>query len=52
MENRYDYKKFAVLYVDDEVQSLKYFTLAYGETFRIFTEIGRASCRERVYGRV
>ena len=37
MENRYDYKKFAVLYVDDEVQSLKYFTLAFGETFRIFT---------------
>ncbi len=37
MENQYDYKKFAVLYVDDEVQSLKYFTLAYGETFRIYT---------------
>ena len=37
MQNHYDYKKFAVLYVDDEVQSLKYFTLAYGETFRIFT---------------
>ena len=37
MENRYDYKKFAVLYVDDEVQSLKYFTLAFGETFRVFT---------------
>ena len=37
MENQYDYKKFAVLYVDDEVQSLKYFTLAFGEHFRIFT---------------
>jgi two-component system probable response regulator PhcQ len=37
MENHYDYKKFAVLYVDDEVQSLKYFTLAFGETFRVFT---------------
>ena len=37
MQNHYDYKKFAVLYVDDELQSLKYFTLAYGETFRIFT---------------
>ena len=37
MEIRYDYKKFAVLYVDDELQSLKYFTLAFGETFRIFT---------------
>ena len=37
MENQYDYKKFAVLYVDDEVQSLKYFTLAFGDQFRIFT---------------
>ena len=37
MENQYDYKKFAVLYVDDEVQSLKYFTLAFGEQFRTFT---------------
>ena len=37
MESHYDYKKFAVLYVDDEVQSLKYFTLAFGETFRVFT---------------
>jgi two-component system, probable response regulator PhcQ len=37
MENAYDYKKFAVLYVDDEEKSLKYFNLAFGEHFRIFT---------------
>jgi two-component system, probable response regulator PhcQ len=37
MENLYDYKKFAVLYVDDEERSLTNFTRAYGEEFRIFT---------------
>jgi two-component system probable response regulator PhcQ len=37
MENLYDYKKFAILYVDDEEKSLKYFTRAFGEEFRIFT---------------
>ena len=53
MQNFYDYKRFAVLYVDDEEMSLKYFTRAFEEQLRIFTapnaqEIGRASCRERV----
>ena len=33
----YDYKKFAVLYVDDEEKSLKYFTMAFKDEFRIFT---------------
>jgi two-component system probable response regulator PhcQ len=33
----YDYKRFAVLYVDDEEMSLKYFTRAFSGTFRIFT---------------
>ncbi len=37
MENLYDYKKFAVLYVDDEERSLTNFTRAYGEEFRILT---------------
>jgi two-component system probable response regulator PhcQ len=37
MESFYDYKKFAVLYVDDEEMSLKYFARAYQEQFRIFT---------------
>lgn len=33
----YDYKKFAVLYVDDEEKSLKYFARAFNEHFRILT---------------
>jgi len=37
MDNLYDYKKFAVLYVDDEERSLTNFTRAYGGEFRIFT---------------
>jgi len=37
MDNLYDYKKYAVLYVDDEEKSLKYFALAFGENFRILT---------------
>src|SRR5437762_4934233 len=37
MQNLYDYKKFALLYVDDEEKSLKYFARAFGEHFRIFT---------------
>ena len=37
MENLYDYKKFAILYVDDEEKSLKYFARAFGDEFRIFT---------------
>lgn len=36
-ENHYDYKKFAILYVDDEEKSLKYFARAFEEQFRIFT---------------
>src|SRR5437870_12003780 len=37
MQNLYDYKKHAVLYVDDEEKSLKYFARAFSEQFRIFT---------------
>lgn len=37
MDDLYDYKKFAILYVDDEEKSLKYFHLAYESHFRIFT---------------
>src|SRR5690606_20655742 len=37
MNSIYDYKRFAILYVDDEEKSLKYFTRAFGDTFRIFT---------------
>jgi two-component system probable response regulator PhcQ len=37
MDNLYDYKKFAILYVDDEEKSLKYFARAFGDEFRVFT---------------
>ena len=37
MQNLYDYKKVAILYVDDEEKSLKYFTRAFEDQFRIFT---------------
>lgn len=37
MDNYYDYKKFAILYVDDEEKSLKNFSRAFGESFRILT---------------
>jgi two-component system probable response regulator PhcQ len=37
MQSFYDYKKFAILYVDDEEKSLKYFARAFDEEFRIFT---------------
>src|SRR5256886_10631546 len=37
MQNVYDYKRFATLYVDDEEKSLKYFTRAFTDQFRILT---------------
>jgi two-component system probable response regulator PhcQ len=37
MQPLYDYKRFAVLYVDDEEKSLKNFSRAFGDQFRIFT---------------
>ncbi len=37
MEPSYNYKRFAVLYVDDEEKSLKYFERAFGDQFWIFT---------------
>lgn len=37
MDNIYDYKRYAILYVDDEEMSLKYFTRAFSPHFRIFT---------------
>src|SRR5256885_524670 len=37
MQNLYDYKKFAILYVDDEEKSLKYFARAFEDQFRIYT---------------
>jgi two-component system probable response regulator PhcQ len=37
MDSLYDYRKFAVLYVDDEELSLKYFTRAFQSQFRVLT---------------
>src|SRR5437879_13651861 len=37
MEHLYDYKKHAILYVDDEEKSLKYFQRAFEDRFRILT---------------
>jgi len=37
MPSHYDYKKFAILYVDDEEKSLVNFTRAFGDDFKIFT---------------
>ncbi|MGH7951847.1 MAG: response regulator [Limisphaerales bacterium] len=37
MNTLYDYKKFAVLYVDDEEKSLKNFARAFEGEFRVFT---------------
>lgn len=37
MENSYDYKKFAILYVDDNMDALEAFALDFSDHFRIFT---------------
>jgi two-component system probable response regulator PhcQ len=37
MEPLYDYQKCAILYVDDEEKSLKYFTRAFGDKFKILS---------------
>ncbi len=37
MQSSYNYKQFAILYVDDEEMSLKYFARAFEDEFRIFT---------------
>lgn len=36
-QNFFNYKRFAILYVDDEEMSLKYFARAFEDQFRIFT---------------
>lgn len=37
METSIDYRKFSLLYVDDEVMSLRNFARAFGDTFQILT---------------
>ncbi len=39
MQNSYNYKQYAILYVDDEEMSLKYFTRAFEDQFRILTAV-------------
>jgi two-component system probable response regulator PhcQ len=39
MNGLYDYKKYAILYVDDEEKSLKYFTMAFEKQFRVYTAL-------------
>ena len=39
MQNPTDYKRFAVLYVDDEEMALKYFEKSFGGEFRILTAV-------------
>ena len=36
-ESRYDHKKFAILYVDDEEQSLSLFKQAFEDEFHVYT---------------
>lgn len=42
MNTPYDYKRFAILYVDDEDKALKYFVKTFGGTFRTFTATNAA----------
>ncbi|MBE7500718.1 MAG: response regulator [Verrucomicrobiales bacterium] len=42
MNSIYDYKRFAILYVDDEEKSLKYFARAFADTFRVLTATNAA----------
>lgn len=42
----YDYKKYAVLYVDDELQALKYFPLLFGGDLRCLTASSVAEAKE------
>ncbi len=37
MQNQYDLKRYAVLYVDDEEKALKYFDKSFSDEFRILT---------------
>ncbi len=48
MPDQYDYKKFAVLYVDDEEKSLVNFTRAFGDDFTILTANNAADAYQLV----
>jgi len=51
MPNQSDYKKFAVLYVDDEEKSLVNFTRAFGDDFKILTASSAVAAYELVQAR-
>jgi two-component system probable response regulator PhcQ len=51
MPHHYDYKKFAVLYVDDEEKSLVAFTRAFGDEFKILTANSAAAAYQLVQDR-
>lgn len=51
MQNHYDYKKFAVLYVDDEEKSLVNFTRAFGDDFNVLTASSAADAYQLVQER-
>ncbi len=51
MPNHYDYKKFAVLYVDDEEKSLVNFTRAFGDDFQILTASNAADAFKLIEAR-
>lgn len=42
MQNQYDLRRYAVLYVDDEEKALKYFEKSFGDEFRILTATSAA----------
>lgn len=42
MQNQYDLRKYAVLYVDDEEKALKYFEKTFSDEFRILTAASAA----------
>ena len=44
MEPFYDYQNCAILYVDDEEMSLKYFTRAFGNKFRVLSAANASDC--------
>jgi two-component system probable response regulator PhcQ len=48
MQNPTDYKRFAVLYVDDEEMALKYFEKSFGGEFRIITAVNADDGMEAV----
>src|SRR5664279_2694365 len=51
MPNPYDYKKFAILYVDDEEKSLVNFTRAFGDDFKILTASNAADAYRLIEAR-